>query len=264
MRILIAALLLVQASALDADVVRLVNGDRVSGRVVGPTTRRVRVQTPYGPLVIPRQEVDRIERDDGSVEVLSPPPTPAPLPTPPPSPVRLQLAVSGDTFWQAWDKKAAPSDPSLRLELRLDDTPLVSYTDGILDPEDMPKAIVNSFVFSAERLYLRVCEGVVAAPPIVAGSEIGLALQLPPLAAGLHWLHATYQLNDGTPAEPFWHDVVASSAQVALEPGRTLRMRLQQSRGAMEYARKRMQNVATFTATLHEEGAEAAPADAAP
>jgi hypothetical protein len=259
MRVLIAALLLVQASGLDADVVRLVNGDRVTGRVVGAITRRVRVQTPYGALAIPRQEVDRIERDDGSVEILNPPATPAPIPTPPPSPVRLHLAVSGDTFWQAWDKKAAPSDPSLRLELRLDDTPLVSYTDGILDPEDMPKAIVNSFVFSAERLYLRVCEGVVAAPPIVAGGEIGLALQIPALAAGVHWLHAVYQTNDGTPAEPYWRDVVAGSAQIVLEPGKTVQMRLQQSRGAMEYARKRMQNAATFTAILHDETADAAP-----
>jgi hypothetical protein len=257
-RVLIAALLLVQVSGLDADVVRLVNGDRVSGRVVGPTRRRVRVETPYGVLTIPRQEVDRIERDGGQVEIITPPTTtPAPAPTLPPPPARLQLAVSGDTFWQAWDKKAAPRDPSLRLELRLDDTPLVSYTDETLDPEDMPRATVNSFVFSAERLNLRVCEGVVAAPPIVAGGEIGLALTIPALAAGPHWLHAVYQANSGTSAEPFWRDMVGSSIQITIDAGKTVRLRLEQSRGTMEFARRRMQNVETFTLLLKDEAAAA-------
>ena len=64
------------------------------------------------------------------------------------------MVVGGDTFWQAWDPKAAPEDPSLRLEVRLDDRVVASYTDVNLDPEDLPKAVVNSFVFSPERLFV--------------------------------------------------------------------------------------------------------------
>ena len=72
---------LLAAPLLRADVVVLVNGDRVTGRVIGKITRRVRVQTPYGALVIPADKVERIRRDDGSEEVLNVPPAPDRLST---------------------------------------------------------------------------------------------------------------------------------------------------------------------------------------
>jgi hypothetical protein len=103
---LAAAALLLGPAPLCADVVVLVNGDRVTGRVTGSITRRVRVQTPYGALVIPADKVERIRRDDGRQELLNAPPVP---PEPPPSaPATLVLAVGGHAFWQAWDPKAAP------------------------------------------------------------------------------------------------------------------------------------------------------------
>ncbi len=261
MRVLIALLLFVQSSLVGADVVGLLNGDRVTGRVAGPTTRRVRLQTPYGVLVFPRDRVARIERDDGSVEVVNAPPEPPapppPAPAPPPEPARIQIAVSGDSFWQAWDPKAAPTDPSLRLDLRLDDAPLVSYTDSTLDPEDLPKAVVNSFVFSPDQLAVRAGPGVVAAPPIVAAGEIGLALKVPPEAAGRHRLRLSYQVNEGSVAEPMWLDVVTASTEVDVEPGRTVELRLQQSRGTMAYAHHKMENVGSFAAILHPESKNA-------
>jgi hypothetical protein len=260
MRAPIVLLLLTLSSAARADVVALVNGDRVSGRIVGVTPRRVRLQTPYGALVFPRDRVARLEYDDGRVEVVSASPAPPvpPLPTPPPEPARLQLAVAGDSFWQAWDPKTAPVDPSLRLELRLDDAPLVSYTDSTLDPEDLPKAVVNSFVFSPDALAVRAGAGVVVAPPIVAGGEIGLALTIPPEAAGPHSLRLAYQLNEGTAAEPTWLNLVTASAEIVVRAGQTVALRLEQSRGAMEYARRRMAKVETFEAVLRQQ-VEAAP-----
>src|SRR4029453_352421 len=140
------------ASSASGDVVVLQNGDRVTGRVVGSIARRVRVETPYGVLVIPVDKVERIQRDDGREDVLVNPKAapPAPKPTPTPAQPTLMLVVTGATFWQAWDPKAAPEDPSLRLEVRLDDETVATYTDVNLDPEDMPKAVVNSFVFSPE------------------------------------------------------------------------------------------------------------------
>ena len=90
MRTNLAALaLLLCAALLRADVVVLVNGDRVSGHVVGKITRRVRLQTPYGALVIPADKVERIRRDDGSEELLNvrAHPTPdAPAASPPGDP----------------------------------------------------------------------------------------------------------------------------------------------------------------------------------
>jgi hypothetical protein len=249
------AILCLAAPPAGADEVRLLNGDRISGRVVGKPLRRVRLQTPYGVLVIPREKVDRIIRDDGSEEVLNAPKAPpTPKPPPPPPPIALVLVVTGHTFWQAWDPKAAPADPSLRLEVWLDEQVAASYTDVNLDPEDLPKAVVNSFVFSPERLFVRAGEGVTAAPPELVSGEIRLRLRLPGTLAGPRRLRAAYQVNDATSAEPRWRDVVVAATEVTLEPGGSAELRLAQDRGTMEYTRGRMRNVETFAASLEPEG----------
>jgi len=255
MRLATTALaLFLAAPPLCADVVVLLNGDRVTGRVLGKITRRVRVQTPYGQLVIPADKVERIRRDDGSVEVLNLPPTPAPTPTPPPPPpTTLVIVLSGDTFWQAWDPKAAPADPSLRLEVRLDDRAVAVYTDVNLDPEDLPKAVVNSFVFSPERLFVSAAAGVTVAPPELVSGEIRLPITLPEGLAGQRGLHLAYQVNDASSDAPRWRDVVRVSADIAVEAGGTTRVRVQQDRGTMEYARRRMRFVETFGATFSTE-----------
>ncbi len=259
---LVAAFLanLLVAGLAGADVVVLVNGDRVTGHVVGSVAKRVRLQTPYGVLVIPLERVERIRRDDGSEELLRTPPAPAatPVPAPAPAPFRptLLLVVSGASFWHAWDPKAAPEDPSLRLEVRLDERLLASYTDVNLDPEDLPKAIVNSFVFSPERLFVSGGEGITVAPPSLASSEIRLEIRVPPALAGERRLRLAYQLNDAGSAAPRWRDVVVAGSPVTLTPGRSVRARVLQDRGTMEYSRQllrglgQMRGVETFRATL--------------
>jgi hypothetical protein len=255
------------AAVAAADVVVLVNGDRITGRVVGSVSKRVRLQTPYGVLVIPVESVDRIKRDDGSEEVLRAAPAPAPTPTPIPAPssATLLLVVTGASFWHAWDPKSAPLDPSLRLELRLDEHGLASYTDVNLDPEDLPKAIVNSFVFSPERLFVSGGVGITVAPPSLGSGEIRLEIRVPAVLAGEGQLRLAYQLNDAESAAPQWRDVVVASAPVTLVAGRSVRVRVQQDRGTMEYERKQlrgvgqMRGVETFRTTLEVEPADVAP-----
>jgi len=249
--LMVIGVVLIQSLSAHADVVSLLNGDRVTGRIAGSTARRIRLQTPYGVLVLPRDAVARIERDDGRVEIVTAPKEPpAPSPLPPREPARLQLTVAGDTFWQAWDPKTVPDDTSLRLDLRLDDAPLATYVDETVDPDDLPGAVVNSFVFSPADLRLRAGPGVVVESPIVVGNEVGLALSIPPEAAGTHTLRLAYRVNEGTTAEPTWRTLVAASADVVVNPGRTLQLRLTQNRGAMAYERRRMENLSTFTAVL--------------
>ena len=261
MRRAIATLALgLAASAAGADVVLLLNGDRVSGKVTGSLKRRVRVETPYGVLVIPADKVDRVRRDDGREELvagtLAAPP--APKPTPPPAPT-LVLVVTGASFWQAWDPKAAPEDPSLRLEVRIDDETVATYTAVNLDPEDLPKAVVNSFVFSPERLFVSGATGVTVAPPALASSEIQLAIQLPPALAGERHLRIAYQVNEAGSAAPHWKDLVTAGATVRLVAGASVRARIAQDRGTMEYTRKglrgagQMRAVETFRATIEAE-----------
>jgi hypothetical protein len=253
MRTIAAVLLAVLAAPAGAAVVVLVNGDRVSGKIEGRATRRFRLNTPYGILLIPREKVERVLHDDGREEIVNakapPPPPPAP---PPPPPIPLALSIRGATFWQAWDPKAAPPDPTLRLEVRLDHVTIATYTDANLDPEDLPKAIVNSFVFSPERLLMRAAERVRATAPAVSREEIRLSLLLPADLAGPRGLAVAYQLNDGTAEQPQWRDVVSAEHQVTLAPGRPTELRLTQDRGTMEYSRKKMQHVETFTAALDE------------
>jgi hypothetical protein len=253
------------AAVAAADVVVLVNGDQVTGRVVGTVAKRVRLRTPYGVLVIPVEKVDRIKRDDGSEQVLRAAPAPSPTPTPAPASPTLTLVVTGASFWHAWDPKSAPLDPSLRLELRLDEHGLASYTDVNLDPEDLPKAIVNSFVFSPERLFVSGGVGITVAPPSLGSGEIRLEIRVPAVLAGEGQLRLAYQLNDAESAAPQWRDVVVASAPVTLVAGRSVRVRVQQDRGTMEYERKQlrgvgqMRGVETFRTTLEVEPADVAP-----
>jgi hypothetical protein len=242
------------AASAAADVVVLVNGDRVTGRVIGSVSKRVRLQTPYGVLVIPIEKVERITRDDGNEELhVAAPPAPAPAP---PSSATLLLVVSGASFWYAWDPKTAPEDPSLRLELRLDERVLATYTDVNLDPEDLPKAIVNSFVFSPERLFVSGGAGITVSPPSPAAAEIRLEIRVPAALAGERPLRLAYQLNDAGSAAPRWRDVVVAGSTVTIAPGRSVRARVLQDRGTMEYSRQvlrglgQMRGVETFRATL--------------
>ncbi len=258
--LLVVLAFLVAAPLFGADVVVLLNGDRVSGKVIGRITKRVRVQTPYGTLVIPAEKVERILRNDGSTEMLNAPPAPEPTPPPPPPPPATQVVVvSGDTFWQAWDPKAAPADPSLRLDVRLDGRSIASYTDVNLDPEDLPKAVVNSFVFSPKQLFVNAADGVTAAAPELVSGEIRLPIALPPELAGHHELRLAYQVNDGTSAAPQWRDVTLAAGEIDLASGQTTRVRVQQERGTMQYSGKKMRNVETFRATVTGESQLSAP-----
>lgn len=257
----LAALALAVAAEAADDVVLLLNGDRVSGRVVGRITRRVRLQTPYGVLVIPADKVERIRKADGSEEVLSARPSPPPAPAPPPPPpVVLEIVLSGATFWQAWDPRSAPQDPSLRLEVRLDERAVAAFTDANLDPEDLPGAVVNSFVFAPGRLFVAAGEGATAAPPVLTAGEIRLPITLPPSLAGRRRLALAYQVNDAGSAAPSWRDVVLATGEVDLDPAAPARVRVRQDRGTMEYAKRRMRNVESFRAVVGDEpGAPPAP-----
>jgi hypothetical protein len=237
-----AAFLTVPATA--SDVVVFLNGDRLSGEIVAAGTRRVRVKTPYGRLEIPRKEIERLIWEDGREEIITPP-ADAPAPK---TDVDLEIVVTGNTFWQAWDPKGAPADPSLRLVVILDEELASAYTDANLDPDDLPGAIVNSFVFAPERLLVSPGEGVTARPAEPGRGGVRLALELPLRLAGRRELVLAYQVNDGTASRPDWREVVEARAIVRLSRGEPTRVTLEQDRGRMEYTEQYMHYVETFRA----------------
>ena len=260
----LAGALLALALPAAADQVILTDGDRITGTVVAKGTRRVRLQTPYGLLVIPRERIERIRKDDGTEEVFvapaaapvagdAAPPAPATTRAPSPSrrsPVRLVLLVTGHSFWQAWDPKAAPADPSLRLEVQLDGKTVGAYRDPILDPEDLPKATVNTFVFLPDSVAREGAPGVSLLPPEAEPGRIRLILELPPSRAGTRTLRLAYQANQGPYEDPRWTDLAEATLELRLGPGQPATVRLEQDRGAMEFVKKRMRGIETFVMTV--------------
>lgn len=236
------------------DVVILANGDRISGKVLAKGRKILRLQTPYGLLQISIDKIDRLRHPDGTEEVLSTPPSPAPTPTPPapklPPPVKLVLAISGKTFWQAWDAEAAPPDPTLRLELRIDDRPAATWIDSTIDKGEIPKAVVNSFSFTPESLKVAAGPGVKTLVPELKPGRIQLGLDLPGDLVGPRKLRLAYQGNAGSVAVPEWRDLVLTEVTLALQVDAPNVFRVEQDRGGMEFSKRHMKNVETFQLAL--------------
>ena len=232
-----------------AETVVLLDGDRYTGKTAPQPAGMLRIQTAYGRLIVPRGQIQKIVHDDGREEVLNEP-SPPPLPPPKakePEPVRLVLAITGKTFWQAWDAKGggAPEDPSLRLEVRLDDEVVASYVDSSLDNE-IPKAVTNAFSFAPDIVALTPGAGVRLQPPEVQPSRIQLEIVLPPSAAGHHRLRLAYQANGGRKDAADWRDLVESAVEVDLKPEGPTLVQVAQDRGTMEFSQHHMKNVETF------------------
>lgn len=235
------------------DVFFLAGGDRVSGHVTSKGRRAFVVQTPYGRLTLPRDEIARIAWGDGREEILRPEPSPPPaVPPAPRAPVTLVLAVGGRSFWYAWDRREAV-DPTLRLQLWLDEQELATYADATLDPQDLPGATVNSFSFDPADLRISVAAGIGAAPPETRPGRATLRLVLPAAteaaASRPRRLRLAYQINAGTRDEPAWRDVAGAALDVRLASGASTVVEVAQDAGRMEFSgfgRKRMKNTASF------------------
>ena len=229
-----------------ADIYHLTDGDRITGKTVSKAGNQYRVQTAYGRLTIPKAKVVKIVKDDGSEELVNVP-TDVPKPAPTPPPLRLVLIVTGASFWQAWPAKEAAADPTLRLQVSLDEETLATYVDAKTDP-DIPGAVVNAFSFEPG-ISIDAIEGVTAHAPETRPGRISLRLDAPAERAGERRIRVAYQINEASKEGPAWRDVSAASIHANLEPDTTNFVRLRQDRGRMEFSgltKKRMKNVETF------------------
>src|SRR5204862_2563390 len=167
-------------------------------------------------LVIPKSKIEKLLRADGKEEVLhAAEAVPSPSPSPRAPRVRLVLAVTGKTFWMAWDRRDAPPDPTLRLEVRLDEDPLAIWTDAHLDPEEVPGAVVNAFSFAPADVAASAAPDVQISPAGIQPRRVVLRLEVP-VATAARTLRASYRVNQGTAQAPAWHDVAAASVPVGL------------------------------------------------
>lgn len=238
------------------DVFFLSNGDRITGKTLTAGRRSFVIQTPFGRLTIPRARVERIRHADGTEEILNPSPEPREPPTPK---ARLILIVLGKTFWQAWDPREAV-DPTLRLEVRLDEEALGAYVDARPDPEEIPKAVVNSFSFRTEDIALESGRETTLLPPEARPGRIVLKIVLPVALSGTHRLRLAYQVNAGSASEPAWKDLVEGSTVCELRSEAPTFVRVRQDAGRMEFSgfpKRRMKLVETFRLELTTDNGEA-------
>jgi hypothetical protein len=257
---IVATLLLVPLVSARADVFVLLTGDRITGKPVLNGKRAITVQTPFGRLVIPRARIERIIRADGSEEVVNPrlvvaAATPAPAPARSVPRPRLVLVIQGQTFFQAWDgKSAATVDPSLRLEVRLDEEPIASWVDAKTDPE-IKGVLLNTFSFAPEDVAAFAGRGVELAPPEVQPGRAVLKIGLAPQTTRRK-LRLAYQINDADVEHPAWRDRAEGTTEVNLRPESPTIVQVRQNRGKMEFSgllHRRMKNVETFQIDLHPE-----------
>jgi hypothetical protein len=237
----------IAAGTARADVVTLKDGDRVHGKTVARGTKRLRLQTAYGLLIIPLEKIDKITHDDGTEEVVGAPAAPIAAPTPPPPPpaAKLSLIVTGKTFWYAWDPKEPPADPSLRLEVRLDEQTIAAYVDGQADEGEIPGALVNAFSFAPEAVTaVAGPESRVLLPENRPG-RISLAMEVPVAKAGDHKLRLAYQVNEATKAAPAWREIAGTTLDVTLRADAPLAVDVEQDMGRLEYRRKQMRKLET-------------------
>jgi hypothetical protein len=245
-----SAAALLAGSLAAAEVVTLLNGDRITGRILSETPRTVRLQTAFGRLAIPRKEIKTILRADGAEEVITAvDPVTSPVgPVVPDKLARVVLIVTGKTFWQAWDPKEA-GDPSLRLDVRLDEEPLLGYVDAKTDPDEIKGAVVNNFAYDPETVKMEAQPRVTTYPPEVRPGRIVLKFDVAEGAADNRRLRVAYQKNEGTAEQPAWRDLTAGEAAVTLKTDVPNFLQVRQDRGQMEFSgflKKRMKNVESF------------------
>jgi hypothetical protein len=230
-------------------VVWLLNGDRLTGTIASESKTALRVQLPFASILIPKSRIERLVRANGKEEVLhaveraAAPPAPKP-PVVPTS--HLVLVLTGASFWQAWDRKDAPPDPTLRLQVRIDEEPVATWTDATLDPQDLPGAIVNTFAFTGGDEAGMAAPHVLLSPPEVQPGRVVLRVGLPGLVGEGRRLGIAYQTNEGTAARPAWRDVAMATATVTLRGEGPTPIQLRQDRGRMEVARKHLRDVESF------------------
>jgi hypothetical protein len=239
-----------------AEVVYLNNGDIIHGELVAANNTELTLKTAYGELVIPKDDIARIDYGDGE--------TPRPESSGenvrsgrrPPSDVpedraEVALNITGRSFWYAFDSpEDNPADTSIRLRLYVGSARACTFIDEKPDTVD-GTTLYNSFTFSpTDSRLVETLEGFECAVHKAEDGEVGLTVQLPPEASsGRQLVRMLYEVNQGNRSFPQWVDVISRSFSIEVEPGRQTDVIIEQNSSALEYSgffKKTMKNLEQF------------------
>jgi hypothetical protein len=246
--------LLVARGVAAGEVVHLKNGDIVHGTVVTVGTKSITLRTPYGRLVIPKTDVDRIvyaEAEAAGGEQPLGAPKPLPPPAPPPRP-EIALEIRGRSFWYAWQSNPREAaDPRIRLRLAFGNLPVAELVDAKPDTVDR-SSVYNSFTFSpSDSQVVSTAEGFSCSVDDAVDGRVVLKLQFPEKhPEGEQELQMRYQVNEGTAELPRWLDAVSRAFPVTIKSGKRTHLILEQDPIGLEFTglmRKRMKNVESFS-----------------
>jgi hypothetical protein len=242
-----------------AEVVYLNNGDVVHGTLVAANNTEVTLKTPYGQLVIPKQDISRIDYQggEGAAAPAAPPAAPAPAAAPTPSAnVKggrglLEFQILGRSFWYAFESTPeAPADTGIRLRLYVGSARACTFLDEKPDTVD-GATLYNSFTFSpTDAQLLENLEGFDCSIAKAEDGAVVLRVGLPPDAStGRPVVRMLYEVNTGTREVPRYVDAVSRSFSVEVAPGKRAVALLEQNADALQYSgffKKQMKNVDQF------------------
>ena len=246
-----------------AEVVYLNNGDVLHGELVAANNTVITLETPYGKLVIPKLDIQRIDYEGASRNV-----HPSAVPAEPVARDRrvISLQLSGRSFWYAFESGSDnATDTRIRLRVYVGNAHACTFDDEKPDTVD-GTTLYNSFTFSpTDALLIETrdgfrCSVLEAEPsePSVDGEpsepsvdgEVSLRIDLPPSASSPRQLiRMLYEVNDGDRSFERWVDVVSRSFSVEVGAGRDAVVRVHQDASALEYKgffKKSMRNLELF------------------
>lgn len=250
-----AVLALLPRDTAATEVVHLKNGDILHGTVLTVGAKTVTVKTPYGRLIIPKADIEKIvyadgtEAEAGEKPSEAPPKPPAPRP-PPPRP-QIALEIRGRSFWYAWQGSSREAaDPRIRLRLSLGGAQVAELVDSKPDTVERT-SVYNSFTFSpTDSQVVSNALGFTCSVNEAVDGRVVLKLELPEKPPEEEQeLEMLYQVNEGTAELPRWLDAVARSFPVQVKAGKQAHVVIEQDPAGLEFTglmRKRMKNVESF------------------
>ena len=256
--ILAASLILAVAGLSPAEVVYLNNGDVLHGELVAANNTVITLETPYGKLVIPKKDIQRIDYEGASVPSAATGPE-ASGNVPVESIARdrgvISLHLSGRSFWYAFEFGSDnAADTRIRVRIYIGNARACTFEDEMPDTVD-GGTLYNSFTFSpTDALLIETLDGFQCSVLEAEEGDVSLRIDLPPSASSERQIiRMLYEVNDGDRSFERWVDVVSRSFSVEVGAGRETVVMVQQDASGLEYKgffKKAMKNLELFQLTV--------------
>ena len=227
----------------DDEVVYLANGDIIHGELVSANNTTVTIETKYGKLEIPKEDIERIgdiveEAVSESEDVAESSPSSGTS--------SLSLNITGV---RSGTRSRPRPTRAYRLQLGLGSASACTFVDEKPDTVD-GDTLYNSFTFSpTDSQLVGTAEGYECAVERADDGNVWVAVSLADIGSGRRLVRMSYEINEGSESSPIWTHVVERSFSVEVEPGKQTVVALRQDASGLDYSgmfNKSMKNLDLF------------------